>query len=178
MLRDIAPLAEVPTATRSLPRLPESVPVTRRLVRQALADWQLTGLFDVAELVVTELVTNSVRHARSTTIRVTVRRLAAGMVQVAVVDMSRAMPVLLPSTEDAVDGRGLAIIDAVSTKWGTDLLPWGKRVWADLEPEQSPAGQPTPTVPVYATPQAQALYVSLVIALGVLLALAVVCDTP
>ncbi|MER7841647.1 ATP-binding protein [Streptomyces sp. NPDC096040] len=178
VLRDLAPLAEVPTATRSLPRLAESVPVARHLVRKALADWQLTGLDDVAELVVTELVTNSVRHARSTTIRVTVRRLDGGKVQVAVVDMSRTMPVLLPPTEDAVDGRGLAIIDAVSVQWGTDLLPWGKRVWADLEPEQPPAGQPAPTVPIYVTPQAQALYVLIVITLGVLLALAVVSDAP
>ncbi|WP_369225918.1 ATP-binding protein [Streptomyces sp. R39] len=151
--------------TRSLPREAESVPVARHLVRKALDDWKLHSLGDTAELVVTELVTNSVRHARSTTIRVTVRRLAGGTVQVAVIDMSHDMPVLLPPTEDAEDGRGLAVIDAVSTQWGTDLLPWGKRVWADLE-QTAPA---LPLVPSYATLRGQAVYVLVWVALAALL---------
>ncbi|WP_416976398.1 ATP-binding protein [Streptomyces sp. T028] len=157
---------EKPSVSQSLPRRAESVPAARRLVQAALADWGLPELSDAAELVVAELVANTVRHARATTIRVTVRRLADTTVQVAVVDMSRDMPVLLLPTEDALSGRGLAIIDAVSVRWGTDRLPWGKRVWVDLQPERR---EPVPVVPVFATLRGQAIYVLTVLALVALL---------
>ncbi|WP_234342488.1 ATP-binding protein [Streptomyces sp. NRRL B-3648] len=157
-------LDEVPSVAQSLPRREESVPVARHLVRDALGIWELPDLRDTAELVVTELVTNTVRHAGSSTIRVTVRLLAGATVRVAVIDKSHAMPVLLPPTEDALDGRGLAIIDAVSVRWGTDSLPWGKRVWADLETERAPL-----SVPGYATRRGQAIYILIVVALAALL---------
>ncbi|MFD8375302.1 ATP-binding protein [Streptomyces sp. NPDC059688] len=169
MVRYRTPVAwpdEALTVTLSLPRRADSVPVARHLVRHALADWKLPDLGDRAELVVTELVSNTVRHARASTIRVTVRRLARDTVRVAVIDMSRTMPVLIPFAEDAVDGRGLAIVDAVSTRWGTDRLPWGKRIWADLK--QETADVPV-CVPMYSTLRGQVIYVLIVVALAALL---------
>jgi hypothetical protein len=52
--------------------------------------------------------------------------------RVAVVDKSRRMPEPRIVGPDAIGGRGLHLIDALSDRWGTDLLPWGKRVWAEI----------------------------------------------
>ncbi|MEY6564990.1 hypothetical protein AB8B12_08570 [Streptomyces sp. PGLac3x] len=39
-----------------------------------------------------------------------------------------------PGPEDE-SGRGLVLVDALAAEWGTELLPWGKRVWAELSGE-------------------------------------------
>ncbi|WP_345052925.1 ATP-binding protein [Streptomyces rameus] len=163
-----------PVITSVLPREAASVPVARRLVRHTLADWRLPALVDTAELVIAELSANAVQHARHSVFRVTVQRYPADRVRVAVIDKSTAVPALRPLDDEAEGGRGLALVAALSCQWGTDLLGWGKRVWADTEPEQVQAAQSAAGVPMYATRQAQALYVLIVIALGVLLTLAVV----
>lgn len=50
-----------------------------------------------------------------------------GAIQVEAIDFSRTAPVL-----GAVgSGRGLAAVVAVLRGWRVDLLPWGKRVWAE-----------------------------------------------
>ncbi|MEU6605085.1 ATP-binding protein [Streptomyces shenzhenensis] len=166
----------MPVVTTLLPREVSSVPAARRLVRSTLTDWQLPALGYLAELVVAELVSNTVRHARDSVVRVTLRRIANGGVRVAVTDKSHAVPVLRPLNDDALDGRGLAIVDAVSRRWGTDLLPWGKRVWAELGQE---ADIPSATkVPMFAVHKAQALYVLIVVALAVLLAAFISTEQP
>ncbi|KAB8169727.1 ATP-binding protein [Streptomyces sp. 3MP-14] len=98
-----------------------------------VATWGLVELTDEVALVVSELVANAVQHTRCHAIRVRVTRLAPGSVRVAVVDKSHCLPV--PRTSGAEDGsgRGLTLVEAVTTRWGADPLPWGKRVWADLE---------------------------------------------
>ncbi|MFD4314958.1 ATP-binding protein [Streptomyces sp. NPDC058548] len=118
---------------RSLPRSPESAAVARRLVRRALATWSLPDLVEGAVLVVTELVANAAVHARGATIQVTVARVAIGQVRVAVIDLDRTEPALRLAADDDERGRGLALVEAVSARWGVDPLRWGKRVWADLE---------------------------------------------
>ncbi|MGW0947211.1 ATP-binding protein [Streptomyces sp. NPDC002623] len=147
-----------------LPREPESVPVARRLVRDALSRWQLPRLVEAAELVVSELAANTVNHARADCMRVTVCRVGADRVRVAVIDRSRAMPVLADAGDDTEHGRGLALVDAVSQQWGYDTFRWGKRVWADLvaDDEDSIEGQ----VPMHNTPCAQAGYALTALALG------------
>ena len=90
-------------------------------------------LADDAALVVSELVANAVQHTACHAIRVRVTRLEQGRVQVAVVDKSHCLPAPRSSGEEDGSGRGLTLVEAVTTRWGTDPLPWGKRVWADLE---------------------------------------------
>ena len=123
-----------PAYTESMPRLPESAGRARRLTAHALAVWALDLLAESAEHVVTELVANAAEHARGTSIRVTVTRLTDRRVRVAVVDMSRALPTRRTTNLDDIDGRGLALVEALSAKWGTDRFGWGKRVWSELEP--------------------------------------------
>ena len=123
----------LPAYTETLPRSPESVRSARRLVDLALDVWGMgAGLRDSAELVVSELVTNAVEHARRDSVRVTVTRLGDDRVQVAVVDLSWKHPEIRPAGADEESGRGLEIVDALSGgRWGVEPLPWGKRVWAE-----------------------------------------------
>ncbi|MFJ1528320.1 ATP-binding protein [Streptomyces mirabilis] len=117
-------------------REPTAVRAARHVVRDALGAWELTGLTEDAEVVISELATNAVLHARMDSIRVTVTRIDEHTVRLAVVDRSRDLPVhRSPNTED-MRGRGMSIVDALTWSWGTDRLPWGKRVWAELRDGQ------------------------------------------
>ncbi|WP_233518158.1 ATP-binding protein [Streptomyces corynorhini] len=121
-------------------RTAESVCAARRLLRLALIVWGMEEMRDAAEVVISELMTNSVVHARRDSVRATVTRLSDERVRVAVVDLSHERP--QPRTADSTEesGRGLEIVDALSGgRWGVDSLPWGKRVWADVgAPEDEP----------------------------------------
>ncbi|MEU6462334.1 ATP-binding protein [Streptomyces sp. NPDC046976] len=122
-----------PGYSETLPRDPESAATARRLVCVALSTWGLDELTDDAVLIVTELVTNAVRHARRRSIRVMVERIAPRTVRVAVADFSHALPVPCAPKNDEEGGRGLALVVALATNWGADERRWGKVVWADLE---------------------------------------------
>jgi len=123
-----------PAYACSLPRRPESAEAARHLVSTALDTWGLPELKDDARLVVTELVSNTVAHARHDTIRVAVTRLNAVLVELSVTDLSMALPrIRRPASADEESGRGLAIVAALTDgRWGTERRRWGKRVWAQL----------------------------------------------
>jgi hypothetical protein len=93
---------------------------------------------------------------------------------VAVTDKSTAEPVLRPLDAASESGRGLALVAALACQWGTESLGWGKRVWADLEPDE-PEAHLVDSVPMHASRRAQQAYVLIVLTLGVVLGLAVVC---
>lgn len=133
-----------PHRSRSLPRRPESAKTARALVTSSLRAWGLDAAMDSAHLVVTELVSNAVRHAEKDTLLVTVTRQDAGLVRIAVVDLSEAPPVMRCAAPDAVDGRGLALMSVLSDgRWGVEPMRWGrrtgKRVWVDINVPEPPA---------------------------------------
>ncbi|MEV8007260.1 ATP-binding protein [Streptomyces parvus] len=130
----------MPAYTETLPRVADSVHRARQLVHLALDVWELAAVQNDAELVVSELLTNAVLHARrGDSVRVTVTRLGEGRVRVAVVDLSRDRPTTRAAGDDQESGRGLDIVEVLSGgQWGVDPLPWGKRVWALLGPEAKP----------------------------------------
>lgn len=116
----------------TLPRRPESAAPARRLVRAACAAWRLDDLAEDGALIVSELVSNAVRHARRDSIRVMVERTDTACVRIGVVDFSKDPPVRkAPGLEDE-GGRGLALVAMLAKHWGTEPLPWGKQVWAEL----------------------------------------------
>jgi anti-sigma regulatory factor (Ser/Thr protein kinase) len=82
---------------------------------------------------VTELVSNAITHACGEGMRVTVVSLSECRVRVAVIDQDRTRPQLKPPTPDRERGRGLLLVHALSDTWGVELLPGGKRVWAELK---------------------------------------------
>ncbi|GHB32476.1 ATP-binding protein [Streptomyces chryseus] len=124
----------LPAYTETFPALPESVRKARRLVALAVSTWGLEYLADDAALITSELATNAVQHTRVANFRVTVVRLQAGRVRVAVIDTRKGtVPEPHLAEPDAEHGRGLAIVAALSHTTGQDPLNWGKRMWADIE---------------------------------------------
>ncbi|GAA3346296.1 hypothetical protein GCM10020358_56740 [Amorphoplanes nipponensis] len=99
------------------------------LVADACVAWRLTPLRAAAELIVTELVHNAVRHA-GTGIVVTLSRRGAG-VHLAVNDDDPRLPVPDPALREPGDGvHGLAAVHAAATAWGAMPTSTGKVVWA------------------------------------------------
>ena len=107
------------------------VAVARVFVARTLAEWELESLVDDASLVASELVTNSILHSR-TSVRLTLRSDGLNFVRVEVYDENTRVPVHCPPPSDATSGRGLSLVDATATRWGTDRLADGKTVWAEI----------------------------------------------
>jgi len=108
-----------------------SVPAAREFVRQALDDWGSSHLADEASLVVTELATNAVLHARSP-YEVRLRH-ANGVIRIEVADRDPGTPEPQPFSATAESGRGIVLVSAISASWGIDSHPGeGKVTWAEL----------------------------------------------
>jgi anti-sigma regulatory factor (Ser/Thr protein kinase) len=86
---------------------------------------------DVA-LVVSELASNAVLHAR-TPFSVRLRIDATGRIRVEVRDASAVQPTRRRYSADAVTGRGLRIIEACTDRWGVEAEADGKVVWCELD---------------------------------------------
>jgi anti-sigma regulatory factor (Ser/Thr protein kinase) len=104
----------------------------RQLLDEALERWgdDETRLDD-ARLLLTELVTNAVVHARSPLV-VSIRP-QGSRVRLAVHDKSPAKPIVRGQTPGAPwGGWGLPIVAALSSDWGVETTSGGKTVWAEL----------------------------------------------
>jgi anti-sigma regulatory factor (Ser/Thr protein kinase) len=115
--------------------LPDAVPCARLHARQVLWEWGLTRLAAGAELLVSELVTNAVVALRSARQLSPVRLwLLADRTRVLVLvwDASLRPPVPVRAGQDAVNGRGLLLVDAISQGWDWYFPQHagGKVVWA------------------------------------------------
>jgi anti-sigma regulatory factor (Ser/Thr protein kinase) len=105
-------------------------------------------LLAAAVSVAAELVGNAIRHANALpggVIRLAWRiRYAAGsqILDVWVTDGGGpSEPRLRPPNPDATDGRGLAIVTALATRWGVDRDDSGRSVWAELRVPASAMGR-------------------------------------
>ncbi|CAL9608391.1 hypothetical protein SUDANB6_05598 [Streptomyces sp. enrichment culture] len=126
--------------TRRLPPAPQSAASARRFVRAALPSVP-PELADTAELLVSELVTNAVLHAR-TEIDVTVSVLG-GAVRVAVGDRRPDLaPVPHRCPPYAGTGQGLALVEHLASRHGVDTGARHKTVWCELS-----SGRPPPPPP-------------------------------
>ncbi|MFF3710240.1 ATP-binding protein [Streptomyces phaeochromogenes] len=100
----------------------------RRIVRAGLSRWERPELIEDAELLVTELVTNALRHGRGD---IGVRlHLSADRIRIEVRDGARETPVLRTATSSDEDGRGLYIVRSIADDWGTS--PDGTTTWCTL----------------------------------------------
>jgi anti-sigma regulatory factor (Ser/Thr protein kinase) len=89
---------------------------------------------DDAELVVSELITNALRHG-GPGVDLWVRPLAAGGLRLEVVDgRGGSTPQVQRPDDDAESGRGLVIVETLARRWGTERLAAGKQVWCELGP--------------------------------------------
>jgi hypothetical protein len=115
---------------------PCQVRAARMLTRRQLADWGLNQLSYLAELLVSELVTNALRVASQ---RVELRLMRVGKLLVEVSDDDHNLPQLRRADADDEDGRGLTLVSNLSLRWGTSRQAVGKVVWFELPlPPHSP----------------------------------------
>jgi anti-sigma regulatory factor (Ser/Thr protein kinase) len=115
-----------------------SVPQARRHVRDTLARWGLGDVADDAQLVTSELVTNAIAASAALPFRADVGLLVAacpGQLMLLVWDASQDRPVRRSDDDDAVAGRGLGIVAALTSRWGWAPDERGKVVWAVLDLE-------------------------------------------
>lgn len=113
--------------TRTFPLDPQSVPAARRFATGALRDTPLE-VRQTVELLVSELVTNCVRHVQ-TSFELTIERLPSE-IHVAVTDHGGGTPTVRSPGPDEPSGRGLLIVDMLSERWGVEhRTVSGKTVW-------------------------------------------------
>ncbi|MEV4349572.1 ATP-binding protein [Actinoplanes sp. NPDC049596] len=118
---------------------------SRELITESCGRWECPELAGPACIVVTEMVNNVVAHAR-TPMNVLLATHSEGM-SVAVRDRSAHIPSFdgAPVPVTAYGGRGMLLIDSVSSRWGSLQLDAGKVVWALLSDEE--AAKATPRKP-------------------------------
>jgi PAS domain S-box-containing protein len=123
-------LAPARVAAWALPGDQTAVRDARRLVARQLADWGQEGLEDSTKLIVSELVTNAVRHGTGP---IVLRLIQHDVLTCEVFDTNAGSP--RPRRARTVDesGRGLFLIAQLSRRWGTRRVVGGKVVWAEEE---------------------------------------------
>ncbi|MET7390024.1 ATP-binding protein [Streptomyces sp. NPDC005385] len=113
--------------------------LARRLAVQQLHDWGVphgSDLSDLVAQVVAELAANAVTHGHvpGRDVELRLRLAADGTVRVEVADArGDRRPVTPGAGADAESGRGLRIVAALSSAWGTEDRQVGKTVWAELK---------------------------------------------
>ncbi|MFI5683830.1 ATP-binding protein [Streptomyces sp. NPDC051636] len=117
----------------TFPAEPGAVRSARGAVRDQLRGWRLDSLADLAALLVSELVTNSLRHATGPIGVRLVRPAELG--DTLLVEVSDPLPD--PPREraprpDEESGRGLQLVAGSSRRWGTRPGTTGKTVWFEL----------------------------------------------
>ncbi|WEH15518.1 ATP-binding protein [Streptomyces sp. VNUA24] len=117
----------------TFPAEPGAVRDARAVVRRQLHAWDLDALVDITVLLVSELVTNALRHATGP-IGVRLVR-PSGPSDALLVEVSDPLPD--PPRERAADvddesGRGLRLVACSSRAWGTRPGEAGKTVWFEL----------------------------------------------
>jgi anti-sigma regulatory factor (Ser/Thr protein kinase) len=112
---------------------PEGVPLARHFARDTMREWGLDeDTQDTAVLCVSELVTNAIIHTVvGCEIQLVVQQ---GVLTISVRDGGTAGGHAHPSQEEplAVHGRGLHLVHALSTRWGSQLDTVGMTVWCEL----------------------------------------------
>lgn len=103
----------------------------RELVTEACLRWDLPAQVGPACTVATELVNNVTAHA-GTMMRLRIS-LRGPYLHIAVQDGDTRLPVPADPAVEALAGRGLALVEAMATHWGTLPIEGGKVVWALLD---------------------------------------------
>ena len=128
------------TRREAVPCGPSGATVGRHAVTAALTetlrsvgsgDWTADQeLVYEAGVVTTELLSNAVQACRS---RIALRLdVHHDSIRIAVYDDGPGVPVERQARADDVGGRGLRIVDSLSTSWGTIPRPAGKCVWSEM----------------------------------------------
>ncbi|MEU9918904.1 ATP-binding protein [Streptomyces sp. NPDC051001] len=126
-------VTDAPGYTETFVCEPESARRARLLVSAALNTWETGELAEAGAQIVAELINNTIEHTRCRSVRVLVTHPTEASVRIGVVDTCRDVPEMDRPDEDSEGGRGLVLVDALSSRWGYHRHRWGKVVWAELE---------------------------------------------
>jgi anti-sigma regulatory factor (Ser/Thr protein kinase) len=121
----------------TLPAARQAPSLAREAAREALSSWRLAHLTDTAVLLVSELVTNAVLHARTDGTGVVLQLEVRGTwLRIEVHDADPRGP--QPRTPSGLDesGFGFVLVDSLAGSWGARETERGKAVWAELDTRQ------------------------------------------
>jgi anti-sigma regulatory factor (Ser/Thr protein kinase) len=128
------------TAGLDLPASPESAGAARHFAHALLAEWRLPALADDVDLVISELITNALLHARAdrrvsprAIIRLDLEYTGNNSLFCRVADGSALPPAPEQAVDTAESGRGLLLVEALSADWGWSHEAHGKVVWARFD---------------------------------------------
>ena len=116
----------------ALPPEPTSPRAARRFLASLLVSWRMPEMLEgEAALLLSELATNAIQHARSPF--TVIVRYDGTFIRIEVGDGSQEVP-RLEGEEQLVRraGRGLVLVDSIAHRWGIHPTARGKRVWFDL----------------------------------------------
>jgi anti-sigma regulatory factor (Ser/Thr protein kinase) len=121
----------VPHVMAVFPRTTNSVAGARSWLTSFLhANHTAPAVTADAVLVISELVTNALRHGVGDI--VTRGALSDGEVRLSVTDSGSELPGMLPIDPQRIGGVGLRIVDRLADRWGIAAFPGGKTVWATI----------------------------------------------
>ncbi|KOG46823.1 SpoIIE family protein phosphatase [Streptomyces decoyicus] len=107
---------------------PAVVGSARALAGRQLSEWGLDELLFTTELIVSELVTNAIRHGTGP---ITLRLIRQDALICEVSDASSTSPRLRHARTTDEGGRGLFIVAQLTRRWGTRYTPIGKIIWTE-----------------------------------------------
>ncbi|MFF4348859.1 ATP-binding protein [Streptomyces sp. NPDC001530] len=114
---------------------PAQLRTVRQAVRGALGQWGAAAVAEEAELAVTELATNVIKHVGEGATATLVLEPVDDRLRVELHDTSQAVPAVTSADCDLECGRGLHLLSAMCVEWGTLLTASGKAVWCELSLE-------------------------------------------
>jgi PAS domain S-box-containing protein len=114
-------------ATWDLPAEPAVVAGARARAADQLAAWGLEQLTYTTELIVSELLTNAIRHAQAP---IQVRMILDDALSCEVSDGSSTAPQLRRAGRYDEGGRGLLLVASLAERWGSRPTRTGKTIWA------------------------------------------------
>ncbi len=116
-------------ASWEIPVTPSAVQEARREAVAQLMKWGLGHLAFTAELIVSELVTNAMRHASGP---IGLRLIHARTLTCEVSDASNTSPRMRRAGPAEEGGRGLFLVAQIAQRWGTRYTATGKTIWTEL----------------------------------------------
>ncbi len=114
---------------QNLMAYPRAIGQVRRVVEAHLRYWGRDALRDAISLCTTEMLTNVAKHTRSFACVLILEDNGTG-VRLTVSDSSKDLPTVREVDWSAESGRGIRLLTALATSYGSTITDAGKDVWA------------------------------------------------
>ncbi len=122
-----------PTWVVEFAAVEEEVAVLRHKVRAHLGVWGLKDLVDDVQLCVSELVANVITHVGVGTPTTVAVQMNGAFLRIEVHDPdTRTLPTLVAPDLESEGGRGMALVGAVTDRWGVQLSADRKVTWCEI----------------------------------------------